>query len=164
MIKQPILVFGAALKADGLPHRVLIERVNAAVNYGETCVSPLYIVTGGNPKKGITEADVMRQLLMQKGVLDNQIICEDQAVNTSQSVLLCCELLQKLRFSKQQTIVVVSNAYHLSRCCWLMYISGWRTRRVAALGNASRNFCKCWVWRLREIPAIVWDSFRILCS
>lgn len=163
MSQQPILIFGAALKFDGTPHRVLVARVDAAINYGKFCHSPLYIVTGGNPKQGITEAEVMKQLLLQKGVLESQIVCEDQAVNTSQSVLLCCELLHKLGFFKQQPIVVVSNAYHLSRCCWLMYISGLRTYRVAALGNASRDFCKCWIWRLREIPAIIWDSFRILC-
>lgn len=163
MNRQPILVFGAALKADGTPQNVLIARVKAAVAYGNSSLSSLYIVTGGNPKQGITEAEMMKRLLIQSGVNEDQIICEDKAAKTIESVILCSALLIKLGFSQKKTrIVVVSNEYHLPRCCWLLYLSGWRTRSVAALGNASRNFYKCWSWRLREIPAIVWNSFRIL--
>ncbi|CAI3937965.1 DUF218 family (ElyC) (PDB:3CA8) (PUBMED:24391520) [Commensalibacter communis] len=163
MNAQPILVFGAALNADGTPKRALMMRIYAAIAYGKLCVSPLYIVTGGNPQKEITEAEVMKQLLIENGVLEEQIICETQATKTIQSVVLCSALLKKLGFIPKQTrLVVVSNAYHLPRCCWLLFLLGWRTRAVAALGNASRHFYKCWNWRLREIPAIVWNSFGIL--
>lgn len=163
MNRQPILVFGAALKADGTPQKVLIARIKAAVAHGNSCVSCLYIVTGGNPKQGITEAEMMKQLLMQNGVYEDQIICEDKATKTIESVILCSALLKKMGFLQKKTrVVVVSNAYHLPRCCWLLYLSGWRTHSVAALGSASRNFCKRWSWRLREIPAIIWNSFRIL--
>lgn len=163
MNRQPILVFGAALKMDGSPQKVLIERIKAAFTYGKTCVSPLYIVTGGNPKQGISEAEMMKLLLMQQGVCKDQIICEDKATKTIESVVLCSALLKKLGFlQKQNPIVVVSNAYHLPRCCWLFFLSGWHPRAIAASGNASRNFYKCWSWRLREIPAIVWNSFSIL--
>ncbi|MDI2112968.1 YdcF family protein [Commensalibacter nepenthis] len=163
MTQQPILVFGAALNADGIPKRALIMRIEAAIAYGKHCASPLYIVTGGNPQKGMTEAEVMKRLLIEYGVSEKHIICETQAKKTIQSVVLCSALLKKLGFTQKQTrLVVVSSAYHLPRCCWLLILSGWRTRSVAASGNASRNFYKCWSWRLREIPAIVWNSFRIL--
>lgn len=163
MNSQPILVFGASLKTDGSPQRVLIERVKAAAAYGKQCGSPLYIVTGGNPRQSLTEAKVMKQLLLQNGIHEDQIICEDQAQNTIQSVVLCAALLKKLGFVPKQTqIIVVSNRYHLPRCCWLLWLSGWRTVAVAASGKASRNFYKCWRWRLREIPAIIWNSFCIL--
>lgn len=163
MNSQPIVVFGAALKADGSPQRVLVERIKAAVAYGSRCSSPLYLVTGGNPKQGITEAEIMKRLLLQNAVHENQIICEDQAQNTIQSVVLCNKLLSKLRYLPKNTqIAIVSNAYHLPRCRWLLWLLGWRTLAVATSGKASRNFYKCWHWRLREIPAIIWNSFCIL--
>lgn len=163
MSSQPIVIFGAALKEDGTPQRALIDRIKAAVVYGNLCTSPLYIVTGGNPIQGITEAEMMKQLLLRNAVYEDQIICEDQACNTIQSVILCSALLKKLGFlPKKLQIVVVSNSYHLPRCRWLLWLSGWRTLAVAASGKASRNFYKCWCWRLREIPAIIWNSFCIL--
>lgn len=164
-MNQPILVFGAALKKNGHPRPVLIARVKAAITYAERYhLSAVYIVTGGKPQEGISEAQVMRQLLLQEGISDQHIICEDQASNTIQSVRLCTALLKKWAFdSKQQAIVIVSSAYHYPRCRWLMFLAGWHTITAPApLRDASRSFWRCWYWRLREIPAIIWDSFRFL--
>lgn len=161
-MRQPIIVFGASLKQDGTPHLVLIARIQAAIAYGKKCADPLYIVTGGRPRAGLSEAAVMKQLLIKAGVFKDQIICEDQATNTIQSIILCNTLLKELGFIKKQyPITLVSSAYHYPRCWWLMFLSGWRTSLAPApLIAASRSLFKCWKRRLREIPAIIWDTYR----
>ncbi|MDI2091020.1 YdcF family protein [Commensalibacter oyaizuii] len=159
---QPIVIFGAALKKDATPHCALIARIQAATQYGMRYKDPLYIVTGGNPKAGLTEAAAMKTLLLQAGIHQDRIICEDQAKNTVESVILSSILLKQLNFvQKQNSVTLVSSPYHLPRCGWLMFLSGWRVCLVGSVGKASRSFIKCWYWRLREIPAIICDSFRL---
>ncbi|CAK7192068.1 hypothetical protein COMNV_00251 [Commensalibacter sp. Nvir] len=160
--KQPILIFGASLKNNGSPPAALLNRVEAAYRYGVKCAFPLYVVSGGNAQCGRTEAMVMEKLLLEKNVKASQILREDQAKNTLDSVLYCSEILEKQHFYKENTtLVLVTSAYHILRCSCLMRLKGWTVRPVRARGQASRNFRKRWYWRLREIPALLWDSLRL---
>lgn len=161
-MKVPILIFGAALQPDGSPRRVLISRLQAAIAFGKQFSCPIFIPTGGNPCSGNTEATVMKSYLLQAGIAPQQIICEDQARNTIESVRYCSVILKQLKYQpKKQIITVISSAYHGPRCWWLMHLAGWRVHLAPAPTiSASRSFFKRWKWRLREIPAIIWDSFR----
>ncbi|MGM0472144.1 MAG: YdcF family protein [Bacillota bacterium] len=77
------------------------------------------VVSGGKPlinsndsKFDSTEAEVMRDALLELGVSKSKIILEDESNNTWQNAVNTTSLLQKLDYEQ---IVLVTNATHMSR-------------------------------------------------
>ncbi|MFF0595415.1 YdcF family protein [Streptomyces antibioticus] len=75
-------------------------------------LAPLIITTGGiNRHSGIVEGQVFRQLLIERGVPESAIRCEDQASNTWQNVELSLPYLREALASGLK-ITAVSKWYH----------------------------------------------------
>ncbi|ACI53130.1 protein of unknown function DUF218 [Gluconacetobacter diazotrophicus PA1 5] len=156
----PVVIFGAAVRPDGTPTATLRYRTEAAIAYGRTLPSPLFIPTGGSPDGRPTEAALMADLLRAAGVPDRAIVVEDTARDTLDSVLACTALLRAR--GCRGPVAVASSAYHLPRCLVLMRQAGWRVVRVPPPRvPASRHLGRRWFWRLREIPALPWDMLLL---
>ncbi|MEU9334970.1 YdcF family protein [Streptomyces sp. NPDC048290] len=75
-------------------------------------LAPLIIVTGGvNRHDGIVEGQVFRQQLMERGVPDSVIRCEDRAANTWENVEFTLPDLQEARESGLK-VTAVSKWFH----------------------------------------------------
>ncbi|MFE9608046.1 YdcF family protein [Streptomyces sp. NPDC006012] len=75
-------------------------------------LAPLIIATGGiNRHTGIVEAHMFRELLIEHGVPDSAIRCEDQAANTWQNVELSLPYLREALESGLK-VTAVSKWYH----------------------------------------------------
>ncbi|MFF0226438.1 YdcF family protein [Streptomyces sp. NPDC004629] len=75
-------------------------------------LAPLIIATGGiNRHTGIVEAHMFRDLLIERGVPDSVIRCEDQAANTWQNVELSLPYLREALESGLK-ITAISKWYH----------------------------------------------------
>ncbi|MER6524057.1 YdcF family protein [Streptomyces sp. NPDC001508] len=75
-------------------------------------LAPLIIATGGiNRHTGIVEAHMFRELLIERGVPDSVIRCEDQAANTWQNVELSLPYLREALASGLK-VTAVSKWYH----------------------------------------------------
>ena len=75
-------------------------------------LAPLIIATGGiNRHTGIVEAHMFRDLLIERGVPDSVIRCEDQAANTWQNVELSLPYLREALDSGLK-ITAISKWYH----------------------------------------------------
>jgi uncharacterized SAM-binding protein YcdF (DUF218 family) len=155
------IIFGAAVKSGGQPSGTLLRRLQGAWQVGKNDPESRFIVTGGQGRFGPPEAHVMKSLLLGMGAKEEQVLLEDQAVNTLQSVLFCKEILLQ-QHGQPHEVTVCSSRYHNYRCQLLFRLVGVRSRRGdmpsdrAALGNM-----KWMYYYLREAVAIPWAMIRL---
>ena len=104
------IVLGMALE-NGVPQKDLIFRLDTAQRYLEEYPAATLILTGGNPdKSGLTEAAVMRELLMERGIPEERMILEDKATTTRENFTNSAQLL-----GTAKPIILISSNYHMDR-------------------------------------------------
>ncbi|SDA11190.1 DUF218 domain-containing protein [Ruminococcus sp. YE71] len=109
-----IIVLGMALE-NGKPNADLIARVDKAAEYAKKHPSCRVIVTGGNAADGErTEADIMKQLLTEKGIDGDRVLTEDKAADTRENFVNAAALTDP-----SQPVVIVSSSYHMRRAARL---------------------------------------------
>ena len=155
-----IVIFGAAVRPSGAPSGAMRDRVGAAVRFGRRLLpQPFYIATGGQGRYGPPEAEVMAQLLLERGVHPDYIVLEPTGRNTVRSALAVARLLHGVR----GPVYVATSAYHMPRCVLLLGLAGLDAHRSPpSIGPASSRLGRRWFWRLREIPAIPVDALTML--
>lgn len=156
------VIFGAAVRPDGQPSGTLQRRVQGAWQLAAQTNPSLFIVTGGQGKHGPAECVVMKRLLLELGADEGQILMEDQAQDTLQSVLYCSEIL-KQQAAASREVIVCSSPYHNYRCQMLFRLWGVPCRRGAMPSDRSSLGSIKWLYYyFREAAAIPWD-FLHLC-
>ena len=116
-----IVVFGAAEYA-GRPSPVYRARLDHAYDLFERGIAPMVITTGGAgayPK--FNEGGVGRDYLSRRGIPDRSLIAETQSEDTAESAQRVSAIL---RANSMQTVVAVSDAYHIFRIKRLMWRYG----------------------------------------
>ena len=104
------IVLGLALE-NGKPAPDLLSRLDTARTYLEKYPEAQLILTGGNADEtGRTEADVMRDLLMDQGIPESKLILEDQAESTVENFRNIAGMV-----SKDAPVVMISSDYHMGR-------------------------------------------------
>ncbi|WP_328394949.1 YdcF family protein [Nocardia sp. NBC_00416] len=107
-----IVVLGYGLLPDGSMRPELVERLRAG--YTQALLAPLspVIVTGGNPRNGVTEAGAMADWLVQRGIAPRRVYREDSATTTAQNAERTAPLLRALG---AHDAVVVTSEDHIVR-------------------------------------------------
>lgn len=160
-MRPVVIIFGAAVRPDGLPSGAMRLRIAAALETGRRLTDPLYMPTGGQGRYGRPEAEVMADALVDAGVSRGSIEVESTATNTLGSALACAKLLGR---SKRRAYVATS-AYHMPRCVLLLRLAGVRARPGHIPGvPASQRWSKRWFWRLREVPALPVDAVLLVIA
>ena len=104
------IVLGLALE-NGKPAPDLLARLDTARAYLEKYPEACLILTGGNAdESGRTEADVMRDLLVERGVAEDRLILEDQAKTTKENFRNIAGIV-----SAEEPVVMISSNYHMDR-------------------------------------------------
>ena len=179
------VVFGAAVRPDGTASGTLRRRTLGALALSEAAgregveKARRFLVTGGPGRYGPAEACVMRDLLVDAGVPEEEIVLEPASLDTLESALRCARILRSAPFEERSPVaagparaaardselevVVATSSYHVFRC-WLLLrclgISAARGRIPASLSAGSR---RAWLYSvLREIVATPWDVFLVL--
>lgn len=107
----PIVVLGAQVKPDGTPSVQLALRLDTAWEAYKQMPRTI-VVTGAQGKdEPKTEASVMRDYLIQKGVAKEHILMDDKSFNTRENILNALNLLPK----GTKKISLVTSDYHLPR-------------------------------------------------
>ena len=155
------VIFGAAVRPDGSPSPTLARRTLGAWALSQRVAARRFLVTGGRGRFGPPEADVMRALLLERGVPDAEIEREDRSLDTLESALRCARILKSRR--PLGRVVVVTSRYHAFRCWLLLRLLGIRSR----IGEISDDWgtapLRSRVYhRLRESVATPWDATLIL--
>jgi len=112
---QIMIVLGCQVKPWG-PSVLLQDRLDKALSYLEDPPDMTVVVSGGQgPDEHISEAQAMRDYLVEAGFPEGQILMEDQSVNTIQNIQYSIELLAAEGCDVTDDIAVVSNGFHLTR-------------------------------------------------
>jgi uncharacterized SAM-binding protein YcdF (DUF218 family) len=158
-----IVIFGAAVRADGKPSGTLRHRVAAAARFGARFARPLFIPTGGKGRFGDPEAAVMARLLRAAGFAEAAILREQTGTDTLSSVRAVARLVQGRSVQGWVPVYACSSAYHLPRCLLLLRLAGIAARPCPPpLVPAATSWWRRWYWRLRETPALPYDALLML--
>ena len=161
MSRSVVVIFGAAVRADGRPSRVLADRVRLALRCGATLARPIYLPTGGVGRRGPAEASVMARLLREAGVEDADILVEDTATDTLRSARACARVLRRHGLAGAP-VLAASSAYHLPRCVLLLRLAGLDARAAPPPWPApTPNTLLRWQRRLHEVVALPYDAVQL---
>ena len=107
------VVLGYQLNLDGSMDKILVKRLNLALQLLEEEKIDKVIVTGGRPKKEIevSEAQRMYEYLVEKGVNPELIIKEEKASSTFGNAKYSVPMAKELGAKK---IIIVSTIEHFT--------------------------------------------------
>lgn len=122
------LVFGAAVYGYDRPGPAIVRRISTAARlYNEGMVKRL-ILTGGVGRGGgvsLSEASVMREQAVSYGVQVFDIRTEESSHSTMENLQFSRELVDDC-----QSVVGISDAFHLTRIRMLAFRQGWHNLTV----------------------------------
>ena len=106
-----IVVLGHRLEANEQPSEDLIRRIDAAVEEWKRKGEPLILPCGGiTPPHTRTEAEVMRDMLVSRGVPEHRIRLEDKSRITIENIRNAVSLLPA-----HAHVALVTSDYHVER-------------------------------------------------
>jgi uncharacterized SAM-binding protein YcdF (DUF218 family) len=116
------LVFGAAISGTSTAGPAIIRRVGEAARLWKEGKVHTLILTGGKGDSWrMSEGAVMRQEAIRDGVDGRDILIEDSARSTKENLANSRILVKK----HCQTVVAISDRYHLGRIRLLAKKAGW---------------------------------------
>ena len=107
-----IVILGAALESNAAAKPKLVARLHQALLLAKLSPDSPIIVTGGNPRAGVTEAYAMGRWLIDQGISTNRLHLEDRATDTVGNAIRTCAILQKLHVTG---VTLVTSASHMRR-------------------------------------------------
>ena len=150
------VVFGAAVKPDGSPSGTLRRRTMGAWKLANENPHSTLFLSGGQGKFGRPESHVMRELLLDCGASQQQLIVDDISLDTLDTVAQCSRYLRENPgFSH---IYVCSSPYHNPRCWLLLRMFGVKAQFVAMPSDRPALGWRKWIfYYFRECAALPWD-------
>ncbi len=150
-----VIILGCGVNSDGSPSAIMQERVNAGLKYLESHPDEPVIVSGGQLGGApISEAESMRQSLIDHGIEENRIYIEDQSRTTAENLRFSTMVIKENRLS--QNVAVVTSEFHLARACLYAKRNGLNPAPVKAV----TPWYALPSYALREVYA-VFDAFVI---
>ncbi|HET7402005.1 MAG TPA: YdcF family protein [Usitatibacter sp.] len=156
-----LVILGAAVRQDGTPSGSLSRRVEGALAFARSVGCAKFLATGGVGRHGPAEALVIRELLRAGGIRDEDILVEDRATDTLESIVNCDAIL-RLR-EDVDVVVPCTSRYHVARCALLLALLGYRVRWPSM--PADRRHIGTWKWLLywlKELVATPYDALLLL--
>jgi uncharacterized SAM-binding protein YcdF (DUF218 family) len=155
------VIFGAAVLTDGKPSGSLLRRVEGALALASDVRPRVFLATGGRGAGGPGEGRGNHDLLLDGGVQEQEIVVEDQATDTLQSVLFCHAILGSRK--DVDFLVPCSSGYHNFRCALLFRMLGYRVR----IGRMPPDLPHIGPWKwvsyvLKETLALPYDATLLL--
>ena len=146
---QTVIVLGCQVKGDK-PSLMLADRLDTAYDYLSTNKDAVVIVSGGQGEDEIySEAKIMKQYLVEKGIDKNRIIEEDTSVNTNTNIKNSEQIIKQNNLSTD--VLIVTDWYQQFR-------AGAMAKKVGLNVTAKSTFTSIWLVEpmfFREICAIV---------
>lgn len=150
------LVFGAGLEKNGMPSRVLRERIDAAVQLWQNGTIQEIVMSGGNRGLYHNEPLAMKLRALSAGIPNHRIQMDHDGFRSFDS---CVNLK---RNAADRNVVLITQAFHLPRILMISKIIRLNAVGFAAAHETHNPFDVLW-WHLREIPATLralYDSLR----
>jgi uncharacterized SAM-binding protein YcdF (DUF218 family) len=110
------LVLGYALAPDGSPQPSLIARVDRAAELHKAGLAPRLVLSGGAARARKTEAGVMRELLIERGVPNEAIQLDIRARTTEEN--FACAMPILAGEPRARTVLLVTEPWHMRRALY----------------------------------------------
>ncbi|MFC2062011.1 phospholipase D-like domain-containing protein, partial [Elusimicrobiota bacterium] len=94
------------------PHPVLVERTIAAVDLYKKGVAPVIIFTGGKRRGPKSEAEMMKEIALARGVPEKAIILEEESLSTVDNAKNIAGIMKDIKLNK---IVFITSDSHIER-------------------------------------------------
>lgn len=147
------VVFGAAVWRDDRPSHALYDRVIAGVYLYEADQVKCLILSGGPSRYGAHEVDVMKKIVLQNDVLEQDLILDYEGVSTEKT-------LENIE-DKNLSYVMISNDFHLARIRLLALKKGVKNVSVHASNYTYGRYTKEPWFILREVGGILYGGLFI---
>ena len=118
--KRAIVTLGYALNPDGSMHKILEGRLETTLELAKADPEALIIVTGGVPQNRKTEAKLMADWLVGRGISRDRLIEENYATSTVENALYSAYALARHDVARA---ILVSSASHVRRGQTLLEIA-----------------------------------------
>ena len=111
-----VIIHGCGLRDGEHLSKLLSNRVDKAIEVYNKCrVKPILIPSGGKGSdEKLSEAQAMKNYLLEKGIPEDHILLEDRSTTTEENLRYSKEIIDS-RSGKKRTALVSSN-YHVYRC------------------------------------------------
>lgn len=111
-----VIIHGCGLADGERLTKLLQNRVDKAIEVYNKCkVKPIIIPSGGQGSdEKLSEAQAMKNYLIEKGIPESDIILEDRSATTEENLANSREIIDS-REGKKRTALISSN-YHVYRC------------------------------------------------
>jgi uncharacterized SAM-binding protein YcdF (DUF218 family) len=150
-MKRLLVLFGAAVRADGSPSETLARRIGYAAAAAEHDPGLTIFCSGGVGRNGPSEASVMARLLAGS-VAPQRLHLDEESGDTLASVLAATHYARANGFT---AVVSCTDSYHQPRVRMLFALQGLRCEPIPLPRRGSRR--AQWRMRLREAAAIPYD-------
>ncbi|MCH5347823.1 MAG: YdcF family protein [Oscillospiraceae bacterium] len=125
-----VIVLGCRVKGD-VPSLMLYRRINAAYEYLEKNPGTVCIASGGQGgDELISEAECIKNVLVERGISPDRIIMEDKSTSTDENIRFSMEKMEENGISGGA--VIVTNDYHQLRAKMICQKYGLETSAVSA--------------------------------
>ena len=112
-LQGTVVVLGCEVHEDR-PSQVLQARWDAALSYLRKHPETPVVVAGGVGEDEVySEAYVMRKYLLEKGIEDTRIYCEDRSRDTEQNIFYAKEIID--REGLPETMLIATDGFHQFR-------------------------------------------------
>lgn len=158
-----LIIFGAAVRADGSPSGSLQRRVQGALANAQPYPDARFIPTGGLGRYGPSEASVMESMLLRQGIQPRNIVLEDQGRDTLESIRFCHAILRGCQ--DVEAVIPCTSSYHIPRCALLLRILGYTVRVPKMPADRPHLPLRKWVYfTLKEFVSLPYDAILLLLT
>lgn len=106
-----VIVLGARVRGT-VVSKALAERLDCTIEYEKKHPTCVIIVSGGKgPGEDVTEAYAMKKYLVERGIVPERIVEEDQSTDTAENF----QYSMKKISDNNAKVVVISNRFHVYR-------------------------------------------------
>ncbi|MGI4731919.1 MAG: YdcF family protein [Janthinobacterium lividum] len=150
-MKRLLVLFGAAVRADGRPSETLARRIGYAAAAAEGDPGLVIFCSGGVGRHGPSEASVMARML-GGSVSAGRLHLDEASRDTLETVRAATAYARGHGIG---AVVSCTDSYHQPRVRMLFAIHGLRCSALRLPRRGSRG--AQWRMRLREVAAIPYD-------
>lgn len=155
-----IVIFGAAVRPDGRASAALLRRIDYGYEAARRMPDAHVLCSGGVGRFGPSEASIMAEVLIDRGVAVERLILDEVSLDTLQNVEAA---VRQEREGGHPYVVVCSDGYHLPRIRVLLALHGIETRAGPVPRGPAGASAAYWIgMSLRELLAIPHSLLRLL--
>ena len=126
-----VVVLGCQVLGNNNPSLMLRKRIDAAFDYLVMNPQAKCVVSGGKGNgENISEAECIRNELIDKGIDENRIYMEDQSTDTSENIKFSAEIIKKNGLNEKMAIV--TDGFHEMRAALIAKRMGYECGAVSA--------------------------------